>query len=98
MQKMPLPPQLTKNTQFENTFACVSGQIPITMNTRYEAIGRIKILLQRTQVADETVDPPAYSASTPAWGRHISNTIYHYQLQCKRTATYTEQMKQYKCH
>jgi len=45
------------------------------MNTRYEVIGRIKILLHRTQVADETMDPPAYSASTPAWGRLISNTI-----------------------
>jgi hypothetical protein len=68
-------PPAQKNTQFENTFACVSGQIPITMNTRYEAIGHIKILSHRTQVADETMDPPAYSASTPTQVRHISDAI-----------------------
>ena len=50
-------PPLSKNIQLENIFACVSGQIPITMNTQYEVIGCIKILLHLTQVADETMDP-----------------------------------------
>ena len=58
MQKMPHPPPpLTKNVHFENTFACVSGQIPITMNTRSEVIRCIKIQLRWTQVADETMYP-----------------------------------------
>jgi hypothetical protein len=56
-EKATSPPP-TKNIQFENTFTCVSGQIPITMNTGYEVIERIKmLLLHRTQVADETMDP-----------------------------------------
>jgi hypothetical protein len=45
------------------------------MNTRYEAIRCIKILSHPTQVADETTDPHAYSASTPARGRHISYNL-----------------------
>ena len=54
-EKATSPP--TKNIQFENTFTCVSGQIPITMNAGYEVIERIKILLYKTQVADETMGP-----------------------------------------
>ena len=57
MKNKPSPPPLMKNIQFEYTSACVRGKIPITMNTRYEAIICTKILLQLTQVADETMDP-----------------------------------------
>jgi hypothetical protein len=55
-EKAPPPPP-TKNIQFENTFTCVRSQIPTTMNTGYGVIEHIKILLYRTQVADETMDP-----------------------------------------